>query len=72
MEVTAVPEVVTVSPKFQVVIPLSIRKALGIKAGQKVELRHCDGRIEMVPQKPISAYRGFLPGIETDVPNDDE
>jgi AbrB family looped-hinge helix DNA binding protein len=65
-------EVVTVSPKYQVVIPLAIRKALGIKPGQKVEMTERDGHVELVPQKPISAYRGFLPGIDTDVPNDDE
>ena len=65
-------EVVTVSPKYQVVIPLSIRKALGLKPGQKVELREHEGRVELVVQKPISAYRGMLRGISTDVPNDDE
>ncbi len=65
-------EIVTVSPKYQVVIPLSIRKALGLKPGQKVELRERDGRVELVPRKPITAYRGMFPGIATDVPNDDE
>ena len=65
-------EVITLSPKFQVVIPLSIRKALGLKPGQKIEMVQRDGRVELVPQKPISAYRGFLPGIDTAVPNDDE
>ena len=28
---------VTVPPKFQVVIPLAIREALGIRPGQKVQ-----------------------------------
>jgi AbrB family looped-hinge helix DNA binding protein len=65
-------EIVTVSPKYQVVIPLSIRKALGLKPGQKVELRERDGKVELVPQKPITAYRGFIPGINTDVPDDPE
>jgi AbrB family looped-hinge helix DNA binding protein len=65
-------EIVTVSPKYQVVIPLALRRLLGIKPGQKVELREKDGHIELVPVRPITAYRGFLPGIETDVPNDDE
>jgi AbrB family looped-hinge helix DNA binding protein len=65
-------EIVTVSPKYQVVIPLSIRKALNLKPGQKVEVREKDGAVELVPLKPISAYRGFLKGIQTDVPNDAE
>ena len=57
---------VTVSPKFQVVIPLAIRKALGIKPGQKVELRQRDGRIELVPLKPMEEYFGLLRGLEND------
>lgn len=65
-------EIVTVSPKYQVVIPLSIRKALGLKPGQKLEMRERDGHVELTVQKPISAYRGMLRGISTDVPNDDE
>ncbi len=64
-------EVVTISPKYQVVIPLSIRKSLGLRPGQKVEMTERDGHVELVVLKPVSAYRGFLPGIETDVPNDD-
>ncbi|MFN0146255.1 MAG: AbrB/MazE/SpoVT family DNA-binding domain-containing protein [Dehalococcoidia bacterium] len=64
-------EIVTVSPKYQVVIPLAIRRALNIKPGQRVELTERDGRIELVPLKPISTFRGFLRGIETNVPDDD-
>ncbi len=65
-------EIVTVSPKYQVVIPLAIRKALGIKPGQKVEVIERDGHVELVPVRPIEDYLGFLQGIDTDVPNDDE
>ena len=59
-------EIVTVSPKFQVVIPLALRKALGIKPGQKVEVRACDGHIELIPLKPIREYLGILAGMEND------
>lgn len=59
-------EIVTVSPKYQVVIPLSIRKALGLKPGQKVEMRERDGKVELVPVKPIEAYRGILKGMVND------
>ncbi len=59
-------EIVTVSPKYQVVIPLAIRKALDLKPGQKVEMRERDGYVELVPLKPISAYRGFLRGMTND------
>lgn len=59
-------EIVTVSPKYQVVIPLALRKALGIKPGQKVEVRECDGKIELVPVKPLTEFRGILRGMRND------
>jgi AbrB family looped-hinge helix DNA binding protein len=58
-------ETVTVSPKYQVVIPSRIRSDLGVKPGQKVKVLLYDNRIEMVPVKPIKQSRGFLKGIDT-------
>jgi AbrB family looped-hinge helix DNA binding protein len=58
---------VTVSPKFQVVIPRAVRKALGIKPGQKVQVVHYDNRVELIPLKPVRRTRGFLKGIDTTV-----
>lgn len=60
-------ETVTVSPKYQVVIPLSIRKALAIQPGQKVQVILYDNRIELIPVKPMRAARGFLQGIDTTI-----
>jgi len=60
-------ETVTVSPKFQVVIPQKVRKALGLKPGQKVQVIPYEGRIELVPVEPIRRGRGFLKGIDTEV-----
>lgn len=60
-------EVVTVSPKFQVVIPLSVRQSLGIKPGHKVQVILYEGRIELIPLKPIKKMRGFLNGIDTTI-----
>jgi AbrB family looped-hinge helix DNA binding protein len=62
--------VVTVSPKFQVVIPQSIREALGLKPGQKVEALQYLDRVEFIPVRPLKAMRGFLKGIDTTVPRD--
>ena len=62
--------VVTVSPKYQVVIPRRIREALGLKPGQKVEAVQFLDRIEFIPVRPIKAMRGFLKGIDTRVPRD--
>jgi AbrB family looped-hinge helix DNA binding protein len=59
--------VVTVSPKFQVVIPHSIRKSLAIKPGQKLGVIEYRSRIEFVPLKPMKEMRGFLKGIDTKI-----
>lgn len=55
----------TVSTKFQVVIPLRVRRALGIRPGQKVQVIPYEGRIEVIPLEPIKKTRGFLKGIDT-------
>jgi len=60
-------ETVTVSPKYQVVIPSRIRRQLGVKPGQKVKVILYDNRIEMIPVKPAEEVRGFLKGIDTAV-----
>jgi AbrB family looped-hinge helix DNA binding protein len=62
--------VVTVSPKFQVVIPAEIREALGLAAGQKVQAFRYLDRVEFVPVRPMRAMRGFLRGIDTRVPRE--
>ena len=61
---------VTVSPKFQVVIPRQVRESLRIRAGEQLEVFEYDNRIEFVPVRNIRTMRGFLRGIETDVPRD--
>ena len=63
-------ETVKVSPKYQVVIPLSIRKALKIKPGEKVHVLQYENRIEYIPVKPKRKMRGFLKGIDTSVKRD--
>jgi AbrB family looped-hinge helix DNA binding protein len=58
---------VTVSPKFQVVIPKEIRESMGIVSGQKVQIMAYQNRIELIPLKPMKNFRGLLKGIDTDV-----
>ena len=62
--------IVTVSPKFQVVIPQRIRETLGLKPGQKVEAIQYLDRVEFIPVRSPRAMRGFLKGIKTTVPRD--
>jgi len=65
-------ETVTLSPKFQVVIPKRIRERLDLHPGQKIQAIQYGDRVELVPVRPIEQMRGFLRGIETDVPREDD
>lgn len=60
-------ESVKVSPKYQVVIPLSIREALHIYPGEKIHMLQYENRVEFIPEKSIKSMRGFLKGIDTTV-----
>jgi len=57
---------VTVSPKYQVVIPKAIRESLKLRPGQKMQITEYAGRIELVPERAIKELRGFLKGINTE------
>ena len=63
---------VTVSPKFQVVIPKAIREALNIQSGQKVQVIRYQNRIELIPIRPVKSSRGFLKGIDTAVEREED
>jgi AbrB family looped-hinge helix DNA binding protein len=58
--------VVTVSSKYQIVIPQDVRKKLELKPGQKVVVIEKDGVVHLIPQKSIKEMRGFVKGIDTD------
>ena len=61
---------VTVSSKYQVVIPKSVRESMGIVAGQKIQILTYQNRIELIPIQPMKNMRGFLKGINTSVKRD--
>ncbi len=63
---------VTVSPKFQVVIPQKVREMLGVKAGQKMTVLAYDNRIVLIPTRPIQEARGSLKGMDTNVERDED
>ena len=60
-------ETVLVSPKFQVVIPKSVRRSIGLKAGTRVQIMLYGERIELVPLRKPKTMRGFLKGIDTQI-----
>jgi AbrB family looped-hinge helix DNA binding protein len=61
---------VTVSPKYQVVIPKEVRDSMGIVSGQKIQILTYQNRIELIPIRPMKKMRGFLKGIDTSVKRD--
>lgn len=63
-------ESVTVSPKFQVVIPQAVRQALGLLPGVKMKVIQYQDRIEFIPVRPANKLRGYLRGIDTNMPRD--
>ncbi len=63
-------DTVTISPKFQVVIPKRIREGLDLHPGQKVQAIQYGDRVELVPVRSAQQMRGFLCGIATDVPRE--
>jgi len=58
---------VTLSPKFQVVIPKAIREILRLKPGQKIQAIVYQNRIELIPVKSAKDMRGFIKGIDTEI-----
>jgi AbrB family looped-hinge helix DNA binding protein len=65
-------DTVTVSPKYQVVIPLSVRERTGIRAGELLQVISFDDRIELIPVRPMRSMRGFLKGLDARFNRDDE
>ena len=61
---------VTISPKYQVVIPKEVRQKLGLTPGQRVQTILFEDRIELIPVKPIKKMKGFLRGIDTRIIRD--
>ncbi len=57
---------VTVSPKYQVVIPRPVRENLKLRPGQRMQVIEYSGRVEFIPERDIADLRGFVKGINTD------
>lgn len=59
--------IVTLSPKYQVVIPREVREKLKLKPRQKLQIINIGDTIEFVPIRYIKSARGFLKGIDTNI-----
>ena len=65
-------DAVTVSTKYQVVIPLKVREMLHIKSGQKMQVIAYNNRVVLIPVRPIKEARGSLKGMDSRVDRDEE
>jgi AbrB family looped-hinge helix DNA binding protein len=63
---------VTVSPKYEIVIPEVVREALAIKPGQKFQVIHTLNRFELVPISQMKPARGFLKGLNSSIEREDD
>ena len=59
-------DAVTLSSKFQVVIPLAVRNQLGLQAGQKFQVIALEGRVELIPVEKAKSLRGFMKGASVE------
>ena len=64
-------DAVTVSPKYQVVIPLKVRERMRVKPGQKMHVIAYDNMVVFIHVRPIKQARGSLKGIDTKIERDD-
>ncbi len=62
--------VVTISARYQVVIPKDVREQLDLMPGQRMHALPFKGRVELIPLEPIEAARGFVRGIDAAMPRD--
>ena len=64
--------VVTLSSKFQVVIPQDVRRKLDLRPGQKIAVLEKDGVVHLIPQRSLKEMRGFVKGLDTQDLRDEE
>ncbi len=63
---------VTISPKFQVVIPKEVRESMSLKSGEKLEVVQYGHRIELIPIKGMKALKGRLKGMNPSFEREEE
>jgi len=65
-------DIVTISSKYQIVIPRAIREKWNIKPGQRVRLIVYGTCLEVVPVRNIKEGRGFLKGMSSDIEREEQ
>jgi AbrB family looped-hinge helix DNA binding protein len=64
--------IVTLSPKYQIVIPQRIRENLRLRPGERFHVVICEGRVELIPVRKMKEMRGFLRGMDSHVQRDED
>ena len=65
-------DIVTLSSKYQVVIPRRVRERIRLKPGTKIQVISFDDRIELVPLRPMREMKGFLKGLDSTFQRDEK
>jgi len=65
-------DTVTISSKYQIILPRAIHEKWNIKPGQKVRLIIFGNRLEVVPVRDIREARGFLKGMNSYIKREEE
>jgi AbrB family looped-hinge helix DNA binding protein len=63
-------QTITISPKFQVVIPQRVRESMGLRSGEKAHVISFRNRVEIIPLRDVKKLRGYLNGIDTSFERD--
>lgn len=65
-------ETVTLSSKFQIVIPKAVRERMKLKPGTKFRVIDVGGTVEMIPIRPVREMRGRFKDIDTNIAREDD
>ena len=62
---------VTLSSKYQIVVPSEVRQRLNLKPGAKLTWIEFDGAVHLVPLQPASAFRGIAKAlVNSEIPDE--
>lgn len=54
----------TISSKFQIVIPKSVREKLRLTPKQRLQIIEKNGIITLIPEVPMKSLKGILKGMK--------
>ncbi len=65
-------DTVTLSSKFQVVIPQKVRERMQLSPGARFRVIAYGNRVELIPIRPAEELRGRFPNIDTEIEREDD